>query len=146
MPMQLKETELLLEECGIKPTANRILVCRTLEEAGRPLSLTELEDSISSIDKSGIFRVLKLFSHNHFVHVIEDGSGGTRYELCHSADHSHIHDDEDLHPHFYCLNCRQTFCLHDTPLPYVNLPEGFSQSSRNYVIKGLCPKCTKKLK
>ena len=89
----------LLEEHDVKPTANRLIVLRTLDGAGRPMSLSELEYKILTIDKSGIFRTLSLFREQHLVHVIEDGGDGVRYELCHSH---HDGIDDDLHVHFYC--------------------------------------------
>ena len=46
----------MLEEHDIKPTANRMIVLRTLDGARCPMSLTELEYKILTIDKSGIFR------------------------------------------------------------------------------------------
>lgn len=130
--------EALLLAHGIKPTANRLVVVRALDEGGRPLSLMELERRIVSIDKSGIFRALTLFREHHLIHVIDDGSGGTRYELCHSHDHA---VDDDLHPHFFCEHCRRTFCLTDVPLPPVSTPQGFLINSANYLLKGLCPQC-----
>ena len=128
----------LLEEHGVKPTANRIVVVKALASADRPLSLSELEYKILSIDKSGVFRALTLFREHHVVHVIEDGGDGVRYELCHSH-----HDglDDDLHVHFYCEHCRRTFCLEEICIPEVTLPEGFMMTSVNFMVKGICPDC-----
>ena len=82
--------EALLVAHDIKPTANRIVVAKTLAAAERPMSLSELEYKILSIDKSGVFRALTLFREHHLVHVIEDGGDGVRYELCLSHDgHEH---------------------------------------------------------
>ena len=53
-----QDCEQLLTEHGIKPTANRIVVVKALAAAERPMSLTELEYKILSIDKSGVFRAL----------------------------------------------------------------------------------------
>lgn len=131
----------LLEEHNIKPTANRLIVLRTLDGAGRPMSLTELENKIQTIDKSGIFRTLSLFREQHLVHVIEDGGDGVRYELCHSHDDD---VDDDLHVHFYCEQCHQTYCLDHIPVPGIDLPEGFIMSSVNYMVKGICPHCAYK--
>lgn len=131
----------LLEEHNIKPTANRLIVLRTLDGAGRPMSLTELENKILTIDKSGIFRTLLLFREQHLVHVIEDGGDGVRYELCHSHDDD---VDDDLHVHFYCEQCHQTYCLDHIPVPGIDLPEGFIMSSVNYMVKGICPHCAYK--
>lgn len=136
--MKQEECIALLMQHGVKPTANRIVVLKALAQAGRPMSLTELEYRILSIDKSGVFRSLMQFREHHLVHVIEDGSGGVRYELCHSHGHS---ADDDLHLHFYCERCKRTFCLSDTPVPVVTLPEGFTVTTVNYMVKGICPDC-----
>ena len=130
---------LLLKEHGVKPTANRIIVAKALAEESRPLSMTELEDRIGSIDKSGIFRSLTLFKEQHLVHVLEDGEG-VRYELCHSHDHT---VDNDMHIHFHCEHCGETICLEDLAIPEVQLPEGYLMQSANFVLKGICPKCQK---
>ena len=131
----------LLEEHGIKPTANRIVVLKELVKALHPISLSELEYKILTIDKSNIFRALTLFREHHLVHVIEGGSEGVRYELCHSHDHEH---DNDQHPHFFCETCQQTFCLDYTEVPEIELPKGFEQRSSNFIIKGICPDCKEK--
>ena len=137
--MSSEDCEALLVAHDIKPTANRIVVAKTLATAERPMSLSELEYKILSIDKSGVFRALTLFREHHLVHVIEDGGDGVRYELCRSHD-SHAEDD-DQHVHFYCERCHRTFCLHDTPIPAVQLPHGYHLASINYMAKGLCPEC-----
>ena len=138
--MKGEECEKLLASHGIKPTANRIVVAKTLAAAERPMSLTELEYKILSIDKSGVFRALTLFREHHLVHVIEDGGDGVRYELCHSHD-GHAEDD-DQHVHFYCERCHRTFCLTDMPIPTVSLPAGYELHDINYMAKGLCPECS----
>ena len=128
----------MLQSHGVKPTANRIVVVKALAAAYRPMSLSELETAILSIDKSGIFRALVLFREHHLVHVIEDGGDGVRYELC----RSHNEDvDEDVHVHFYCLRCEKTFCLHGIPIPEITLPDGYLMDTVNYMVKGLCPNC-----
>lgn len=131
----------LLEEHGIKPTANRILVVRALASSMQPLSLAELERRIMTIDKSNVFRALLLFREHHLVHAIEGSGDGTRYELCHSHCEDH---DEDQHPHFFCEVCQQTYCLDYMDLPEVNLPSGFELHAVNYILKGLCPHCQRK--
>ena len=138
--MNALECEMLLASHDIKPTANRIVVARTLAAAERPMSLSELEYKILSIDKSGIFRTLSLFREHHLVHVLEVGGDGVRYELCRC--HDGHHEDDDQHVHFYCERCHRTFCLADTPIPTVTLPQGYELQSINYMVKGLCPECS----
>ena len=136
--MSKQEISHLLEEHDVKVTANRLLVAEALSDAGRPLSLTELEDEIGSMDKSSIFRSLMTFRDNHLVHAIEDMEG-TRYELCLSHDHDH---DEDTHVHFYCEKCHRTYCLENIHIPPVVLPGGYDARTSNYLIKGICPSCS----
>ncbi len=131
----------LLEAHGIKPTANRIVVVKALSASEHPSSMSDLERQIVSIDKSGIFRALKLFSEQGLVHQLEDGEGGMKYELCLSHDED---EDDDQHVHFYCERCRRIFCLHDQPVPQVSVPRGFEVRSYNYMIKGICAECRAK--
>lgn len=125
---------------GIKPTPNRVLVMRELVGASQPLSLTELEDRIGSLDRSSVFRVLTLLLSHHAVHAVEDGRGVVKYELCLG---SHSESDGHMHVHFYCERCRQVFCFPSTPAPAVEFPDGFSANSVNYMLKGVCPDCNK---
>lgn len=127
-----------LSEKGVKPTANRILVLRTLQSAETPLSLSELESVIDTMDKSSLFRTLTLFAEHELVHTFEDGRGVLKYELCHSRGHC---DHNDAHIHFYCKSCRQTFCMKTLLIPELDLPEGFTASSISYLITGECPNC-----
>ena len=136
--MEEKHLIQLRERHGVKPTANRIVIARTLAAAGRPMSMTELETELETIDKSNVFRTLQAFREAHLVHVLDDTGYGVRYELCHRH---HDNEDDDLHVHFYCESCHRTFCLEDTPIPLVCIPEGFDVQTVNYLIKGICPDC-----
>lgn len=133
-----------LQSRGIRPTVGRILVLRALSEAVCALSLTDLENKLTTVDKSTIFRALTIFLEHHLVHTIEDGSGQLKYALC--AEDCHCGEDihaglTDLHTHFYCENCRNTYCLRGLPIPSLQLPPEFHLHSANYVLKGLCPNC-----
>lgn len=125
----------------IRPTANRLLILRVLAEAKSPLSLSELEDKLPTIDKSNIFRALTLFHTHHLVHALQTTNNLQSYELC--LSHNDEHDD-DVHCHFYCEQCHHTFCLDHVPIPPVALPDGFTSRTANYMLSGLCPKCSRK--
>lgn len=136
--MNSQETTERLGHKGIKATANRIIVYQALEDARHPMSLSDLEEKLLSMDKSSIFRVLNLFVEHDVVHTFEDGRGIQHYELCgHDGDCLHM----DMHPHFYCNQCHRSFCLDDISLPHIALPDGFSAHSYSFVIKGTCPDC-----
>ncbi len=138
--MTYNEIEELLASKGIKPTANRILIMRELLKASRPISLADLQVLFGhTLDKASIFRVLELFAEKDVVHVIEDGSRSLKYELCHGSSH---HSISDQHVHFFCEQCKKLFCLQDIQVPVLEIPEGFSSHSINYMIKGICPNCS----
>ena len=130
-----------LESKGIRPTANRILVMKTLMGEQNPQSLSNLERKMVSMDKSSIFRTLTLFLEHDVVHAFEDGRGVLCYELC---EEKGACDHHDGHIHFYCESCKRSFCMEDIHIPSFELPEGFYPHSISFVIKGECPDCRKK--
>ena len=130
-----------LESKGIRPTANRILVMKTLMGEQNPQSLSNLERKMVSMDKSSIFRTLTLFLEHDVVHAFEDGRGVLCYELC---EEKGACDHHDGHIHFYCESCQRSFCMEDIHIPSFELPEGFYPHSLSFVIKGECPDCRKK--
>lgn len=137
--MSHTDIENILNQKGVRPTPNRILVMKELTKATRPVSLADLEAALEfSMDKASIFRVLELFSEKDVVHVIEDGSRSLKYELCHNATH---HTISDQHVHFYCERCKETYCFENVSIPAVEIPDGFRARAINYMIKGICPKC-----
>lgn len=129
--------EELLEKKGVKPTAIRLLVLKALSEQQDPVSLSELEASLGTVDKSTLFRSLSLFLEHHVVHAFEDGNGVLKYELCRNPDGCSVND---MHVHFYCTRCHRTYCL-PSRIPVIALPEGFEMESVNFMLKGLCPHC-----
>ena len=129
----------LMQEHGVKPTANRILILRTLLQAGRPLSMTEIETDLESVDKSIISRTLSAFREARLLHVLADGGESVRYEVCHCAAED---EDTDRHVHFHCTRCGRTYCLEELPVPAVSLPEGYSADHVNFVVEGICPACS----
>ena len=127
-----------LQETGVKPTSNRLLVMQTLLTSELPVSLLELEAAIGTMERSSILRVLNLLVAHDAIHTIEDGRGVTKYELCGGEGHCSI---ADMHVHFYCERCGRTYCFEEVAAPAIPLPPGFSTRSVNYMLKGICPGC-----
>lgn len=136
--MDHTEIENWLDSRGIRPTAVRILIYRTMLSFSDTFSLSDLETALDTVDKSTIFRTLETFAQHHVVHEIEDGSGATKYCVCHS---DHECGPEDLHCHFYCESCHKTFCLDHTHIPPVKYPDGYELHQVEYLLRGICPKC-----
>ena len=138
--MDTNEHTSLLGDHGIKPTANRLLIVKALVSQHHPVSVKDLEDSLLTLDKSSIFRVLTLFREHHLVHAIETGEGIVKYELCQSHNEE---EDDDEHVHFYCERCHRTICLHDIPVPQIPVPEGYRAEGINVLVRGICECCLK---
>lgn len=64
-------TEKIVEVGRIKSTQNRMKILNAILSAKTPLSLLELEKELQDMDKSSIYRVLRLFSTSHIVHSFE---------------------------------------------------------------------------
>ena len=107
--------EQLLQDHGIHPTAARILVLQKLSELTHPVSMTELETELETMDKSTIFRTLNVLLEHHAIHSFEDGSGSVKYEICRCE--STVCRVENRHIHFYCEECNRTFCIDDVKIP-----------------------------
>lgn len=139
----MKEIETILITYGVTPTPVRKLVYKSFMDSKGPLSLSDLETKLDTVDKSTISRTLSTFKDRQMLHSFTDGSGSVKYELCLSHD---LDEDVDLHIHFRCEVCGKTKCLPDIGVPYVELPEGYISHEFNYVITGICRDCsTKKL-
>lgn len=136
--MSSNECSEILEKSGIKPTAVRILVYKTISGMEESFSLADIEMKLLSVDRSSIFRALTLFSKHNLLHSFEDGSGSLKYCVCHN--HGNCTPDE-WHCHFYCEQCKKTYCLEDDMIPLVSLPKGFTAHELNYIIKGVCANC-----
>ncbi len=131
----------LLAQREIQPTAIRLLILQAMMRADRSVSLLDLENMLDTVDKSTIFRTITLFLSHHLIHSIDDGTGSFKYAVCSSNCSCEVND---LHTHFHCERCNKTFCFTNIPTPIVNLPDGFTLNSINYVLKGLCPECAAK--
>ena len=122
----------------IKPTTIRLLVLKCILDRKEVFSLSDLENELDTVDKSNIFRTLKIFNKQGLIHSIDDGSGSLKYSICEEDCTCALYQ---LHVHFYCRACKQTYCFRDIPIPLIQIPDGFSTDSANYVIKGLCNNC-----
>ena len=134
------DSEKQLETRNIKPTAMRELVLKVLSEQTSAISLADLEQKFEKADKVTLYRTLKTFEENKLIHSIDDGTGSVKYALCRETCQCH---PEDLHVHFLCTKCKQTYCLTDIPVPSINLPTHFTLENINMVVKGVCSNCPK---
>jgi Fur family ferric uptake transcriptional regulator len=128
-----------LTDKKINPTAMRLLVLDLLLKQSSAISLSDIEKGLEPADRTTIYRTLKTFEEKGLTHIIDDGTGTPKYALC--AETCDDQEHHDLHVHFYCTSCKETFCLPNSKIPDVTLPNGFTSSEMNLVVKGICDKC-----
>lgn len=137
--MKPDTAEQRLESRSIQPTAMRLRVLNYLSERKAAVSLADLEEHFSHSDRTTLYRTLKTFQEHGVVHQIYDESGSTKYGLC--AENCTCSYPDDMHAHFYCTSCENTFCFQNLSIPNINLPDAFQPSYGNFVITGHCPDC-----
>lgn len=139
--MEKETDELVLERAGVRVTAVRLLVWRTLRrELHDAFSLADVEAALPTVDRSTLFRTLVSLTDAHLLHEIDDGSGAQKYCVCDHDDTRHCMG----HVHLTCVRCHRTFCLPNVAIPSVPLPEGFTPEETEYVVKGVCSRCAMK--
>ena len=139
----MNEIEEILTAHGVTPTPVRKLVYKCLKDSHSPLSLTDIESELDTVDKSTISRSLATFKEHGIVRSFTDGSGSMKYETSgREGDDSH----GEYHVHFRCEKCGETQCLTQVAVPAVDLPPGYLIHEVNYVITGVCGGCVGKEK
>jgi Fur family ferric uptake transcriptional regulator len=134
--------EAILSAKGINPTAMRLLVLEYLLEQPTAVSLQDLENGFHHADRITLYRTLKTFEEKGLIHAIKDGTDTTKYALC--TDSCTGGEHYDLHLHFYCTSCKETYCLPKTKVPEVVLPNRFVVSELNLTARGVCDRCSAK--
>lgn len=135
----VKDLEIRLNEKNIRPTAMRLLVLEVLDVQTTAISLSDIEKSFEKSDRITLYRTLKTFQEKGLVHSIDDGTGAPKFALCEQGCNCDI--ERDLHVHFHCRACNETFCLPKYKIPEIDLPPGFRPEEANLVVKGICEKC-----
>lgn len=137
MKIEQLESKLLIK--NVRPTAMRLLVLEALYNRKSAISLSDLEIVLGKSDRVTLFRTLKTFQGNGLVHSIDDGTGSPKYALCEDGCECII--ERDLHLHFHCRVCGETYCLPKYKIPEINLPTNFNGEEANLVVKGVCGNC-----
>jgi len=100
-------------------------------EQNKAVSLQSIEKAFDRADKSTLYRTLRTFEKKKLVHTIDDGSKQLKYALCLESCEC---ETNDLHYHFHCTDCQNTFCLTNQNIPSIELPKNFKMLQANMVI------------
>ena len=128
----------------MKVTALRLQVLELFFEKREPLSHAAIFEHLTSLghkpDRVTLYRVLSAFSDAQILHEIQGIDGPLRFCM-----HKPFMDGcPGNHPHFLCQACGRMRCLHEQLLPRVEVPDGTVVEGKQFLIFGLCPRCTQR--
>lgn len=129
----------ILKNHKLRVTDNRLGLVQLFLNTDVALSSSDIERSLPKIDRVTLYRTIKSFQEKGVIHKAIDGTDTARYAMC--VDNCAEHDHKDDHVHFRCNKCNNTFCLDHTTTPEITIPQGFTVTSSNLVITGICDKC-----
>jgi len=137
--MMNNKAENILDHKHISPTPMRQLVLEILLNKKSAVSINEIEKTLYPADRITIYRTLKTFEQKGLVHKIEDGNNSLKYALCQNDCNDEEH--HDIHVHFSCRQCKETFCLPKTQIPSISLPQEYQPEEISLTVKGICKDC-----
>lgn len=131
----------LLKEHSLRLTQSRGDIISIFLNREAAVTHSDLEDTMDGkYDRVTIYRTLKSFLDKGLIHKVLDGSGVARYALSETSSGNGHHSHN--HIHFKCSICDQTTCLDDVQIPEIELPKGYKEVERNFLVTGVCDKCT----
>lgn len=126
---------------GMRVTGSRRSILDVLFEAGKPLSLQEIQDSATakgeSPDYATVFRMMTLLEKLHLVHKVNLQRSCSYYEL---------HDPSKHYDHIVCTDCGKVVVI-DIPCPLGETEKkiaehyGFRNLTHSLEFFGRCPEC-----
>jgi Fur family ferric uptake transcriptional regulator len=141
--MKDKATSLLKNHHMSITDSRRQILDLFLNKKGGALKHSDIEKSLSGLDRVTIYRTLQIFTEKGLIHSIPGSDGSARYALCNGpCRDGHHHDD---HVHFHCQACGATQCLDHLTIPTIQIPSGLRTERIEMIITGYCNTCNQKV-
>lgn len=127
----------MLRQHRLRITAPRVAVMAAMLQAGCPLTQLQIAQRLGdqAPDKSTIYRTLVTLIETNLVHKAFVQQRQWHFEPAHHCTAI------QCHPHFTCIRCRRTECLHGVAAPLVELPSGMTMHRQQIRIEGVCKTC-----
>jgi Fur family transcriptional regulator, ferric uptake regulator len=130
-----------LKQLGLRGTAARVAVLRSLATSTKPLSHAELVDALSEMgfDQSTVYRALNELADAGLLSRLDLGDQVRRFEWKSGGAHH-----EGMHPHFMCVDCGTLRCLEEFEFR-LSPGRGPRRASIGVItevmLRGHCPAC-----
>lgn len=133
--MKAKE---ILHQHNLVRTSCRQSIIDTIVKTGHAISEEEIKHSAEgTYDRTTFYRTFKTLIENGIIHKIVVDNQLVKYAI--SANNVVAEN----HVHFYCNNCGLVECLPEIGLTIPVLPNGYSQTNTELIIKGNCKNCNR---
>lgn len=134
-----QELTRILKDHGLRKTDIRMEVLRVFSNQGQAYSQQDLQKAVGDVDRVTLYRTLKSFEKKGLIHRAIDGTDQAKYALC--QEECSVHDHQDDHAHFHCIQCGKTTCIDDVQVPDVQIPKGYLLAEAQLVLRGWCDQC-----
>lgn len=134
-----QQAESLIRDTGARLTRPRTRVLGFLLKQAAPLTHHEIHERLPGdpLDAVTLYRVLEWLTENGVAHRIAGADQVWRFSAS-------VGKQDHQHAHFQCTRCDSVTCFNDVPLPRrVKMPAGFTSQEADFLIKGICPRCSK---
>jgi Fur family ferric uptake transcriptional regulator len=139
MMSYVAHAETQIRNTQARVTAPRVRVLAFLLGQTRSMTHHEIERQLGKkhpIDAVTLYRVLEWLVESELAHKVVGDDQVWRFS---AGGKQHAHE----HAHFQCAKCATVTCFTDVKLPRnIPLPAGFQGQEVNFMIKGLCPRCS----
>ena len=142
------QIENLLKTHQLRNTEIRRAVLNLLQITPHAVSQQDVENLLNgAFDRVTIYRTLKSFEDAKLIHRVLNDDNSVNYAVCrdscteHNEQEQHAHAHTHNHAHFKCEVCQFTFCLEQTTIPKIELPENYKAHSLQLLIAGVCKNC-----
>lgn len=126
-----------LKHLGERQTPARVSILSLLIAAPAALSHQDIADSLMDgqvqFDRVTLYRVLDWLVAHDLAHRVASEDRVWRFS---ASQHEH-----KLHPHFQCTKCNKVTCLDSVKVEISPLPAGYTLSSAETTLQGVCPNC-----
>ncbi|MBI0401557.1 Fur family transcriptional regulator [Cyclobacterium marinum] len=120
----------------LKRTSCREGILKVMLSSKQALSEGEIRDNLKGhYDRTTFYRSFKTLEAKRIIHKVVVDNLFVKYALGNTLN------PKKMHAHFFCKDCNSVECLNNTPIPTYPLPDGYTYSDTEVIIKGSCAKC-----
>ncbi len=126
----------ILTSRNLKRTSCREGIIKIIIASKNALSENEIREKLDgNYNRTTFYRSFKTLEENKVIHKIVVNNQLVKYAL----DNSITQKKE--HAHFFCKKCNVIQCLDSVLIKKPKLPDGYSVTESEYIIKGFCKLC-----